>query len=219
MAIDKLHQFYCSKPWRDLSYTLKIKAKGKCARCGKVPGLSHLIGHHKIELTEQNVDDPNISLNPIHIEIICDECHNKEHRRFGYTQKVFIVWGSPQSGKNTMVNDMIQRGDIVVDIDLLWQAITHQPLYDKPNNCRFNIFKVRDELIEQIKMRYGNWYDAYIIGGYPEKYERERLAQSLGAELIYCESSKEECLRRLYESNKPKEWEKYINDWWEKYAG
>jgi hypothetical protein len=78
---------------------------------------------------------------------------------------------------------------------------------------------MRDELIEQIKMRYGSWIDAYIIGGYPEKYERERLAQSLGAELIYCESTKEECLRRLYESNKPDNWKQYIESWWDKYGG
>jgi hypothetical protein len=170
-------------------------------------------------LTEQNVDDANISLNPTLIEIICDTCHNEEHRRFGYTQKVYIEYGSPLSGKNTLVNDLMRRGDIIVDTDALWQAITHQPLYDKPDNCRFNIFKVRDELIEQIKMRYGSWIDAYIIGGYPEKYERERLAQSLGAELIYCESTKEECLRRLYESNKPDNWKQYIESWWDKYGG
>ncbi len=216
--MDKLHQFYCSKAWRDLSYSLKIKANMTCKRCSTViTDFSRLIGHHKIELNEINVNDPNISLNPELIEVICFDCHNKEHRRFGNKQHVYIVWGSPLSGKTAAVLEMMQYGDIVLEMDSLWQAVTMQPGYYKPDNCRFNIFKLRDDMLDQIKTRYGNWYDAYVIGGYPDKYERERLAQKLGAELIYCESSKEECLARLEQSGKPKAWEQYISDWWEKH--
>jgi len=51
----------------------------------------------------------------------------------------------------------------------------------------------------------------------PDKYERERLAEALGAELIYCESTKDECIDRLFKSSKPKMWLEYIEEWWEKY--
>ena len=217
--MDKLHQFYCSKAWRDLSFRLKVERGGKCERTGEVfADMSQLIAHHKIELTEDNVDDPNISLNPNNIEIISHAEHNKEHRRFGYKQNVYIVYGSPLSGKTTLVRELMSYGDLVLDIDSLWQAVTFQPAYVKPKNVRFNIFKLRDEMLDQIKMRYGGWYDAYIIGGYPDKYERERLAQTLGAELIYCESTKEECLERLEQSGKPESWREYIIDWWERYS-
>ena len=217
--MDKLHQFYCSKAWRDLSFRLKVERGGKCERTGEVfADMSQLIAHHKIELTEDNVDDPNISLNPNNIEIISFNEHNKEHRRFGYKQNVYIVYGSPLSGKTTLVRELMSYGDLVLDIDSLWQAVTFQPAYVKPKNVRFNIFKLRDEMLDQIKMRYGGWYDAYIIGGYPDKYERERLAQTLGAELIYCESTKEECLERLEQSGKPESWLQYILDWWERYS-
>lgn len=215
----KLHQFLCSKPWRDLSFSLKIKVNGKCERCKtQVLDFKYLIGHHTIELTEDNVDDPNISLNPELIEIICHSCHNKEHRRFGNRQNVYIVYGSPLSGKTTLARELMQYGDIVLDMDALWQAITFQDEYIKPDNCKFNLFKVRDDLLDQVKVRYGNFYDCYIIGGYPEKYERERLMQTLGAELIYCESTKAECIERFKKSGKPKQWLDYINDWWEKYS-
>lgn len=217
--VDRLHQFYCSKAWRDLSYALKIASGGKCARCGEVlVDMSLLIGHHKILLTEDNINNSDVSLNPIGIEIICLNCHNKEHRRFGHSKNVYIVWGSPLSGKTTAVREMMQYGDIVLDLDSLWQAVTFQPIYTKPNNCRFNVFAIRDALLDQIKTRYGQWYDAYIIGGYPEQYERERLAQALGAELIYCESTKEECMRRLASSEKPETWGGYIAEWWDKYT-
>jgi hypothetical protein len=216
-----LHTFYGSKPWLDLAYKLKVEAKGKCSRCNyqavTKEDWAFLIGHHIEELTEENVNNSDISLNPDLIEIICLDCHNKEHRRFGHEKKVYIVYGSPLSGKRSAVNQMMRRGDIVVDLDVLWQAITFQPIYQKPSNCRFNVFRVRDSLLDQIRTRYGQWYDAYIIGGYPDKYERERLSISLGAELIYVESTKEECLQRLEETNRPKEWRDYINDWWERY--
>lgn len=217
--MDKIHKFYTSKPWRDLSYNLKIAVGGKCKRCGFTvidkEDFKYLIGHHTIELTEENIDDPNITLNPELIEIICHSCHNKEHRRFGNEKNVYIIYGSPLSGKTTLARELMRSGDIVLDLDNLWEAITLQDRYNKPNNVRFNIFALRDNLLDQIKTRYGQWYDAYIIGGYPDKYERERLAKELGAELIYCESTKEECLERA--KDRPGQWIKYINDWWDRY--
>ncbi len=216
--MDKLHQFYCSKAWRDLSYKLKVEAGGKCNRCNNIyTDFSKLTGHHKIELNEENVSDPLISLNAEEIDIICHNCHNQEHKRFGNKQEVYIVYGSPLSGKTTLVKELMNYGDIVIDMDALWKALTFQEEFIKPNNCRFNLFKIRDELLQQVKMRYGNWYNCYIIGGYPDKYERERLVQELGAELIYCDSTKEECLSRLEKSNKPEKWLDYINDWWDKF--
>lgn len=223
IAIDKLKRFYTLKPWRDLSYNLKIQASGKCSRCDyqviDIADYKYLIGHHKIELTEDNIDDPNISLNPDNIEIICHWCHNKEHKRFGHGKKVYIIYGPPLAGKNTMVSQLYNYGDIVLDIDKIWQMITQEDKYMKPNNVRFNVFKLRDELLNQIKTRYGQWYNAYIIGSYPNKYERERVAKELGAELIFAEATRKECLERAGKNNRPKGWVKYIDDWFDKYNG
>ena len=216
--MDKIHQFYCSRSWRDLAYNLKIKANGKCNRCNEtLLDFSKLIGHHTIELNEDNINNPAIALNPDKIEIICLDCHNKQHRRFGNKKNIYIVYGSPLSGKTTLVRELMQYGDIVLDIDNLWQSISMQDKYTKPTNIKFNVFKMRDDLLNQIKMRYGNWYDAYIIGGYPDKYERQRLADELGAELIYVESTKQECIDRLDKTNRSREWLTYINDWWDRY--
>ena len=115
--MDKIHAFYTGKAFRSLSFVLKVERGGKCERCGFIATSKEewalLIAHHKVELNELNVDDPNISLNPELIEIICLHCHNKEHRRFGNAKRVFIVYGSPLSGKTTMVRDLMQYGDMV----------------------------------------------------------------------------------------------------------
>lgn len=213
---DKIHLFYTSREWKQLAYKLKIERGGKCERSGEVfADLSQLIAHHRIPLTEDNIDNPSISLNPDNIEIISFKEHNKEHRRFGHSKRIYIVYGSPLSGKNTYVKQVMQWGDLVVDIDMLWAAISYQDLYVKPNPLRFNVFRLRDNLLDQVKTRYGQFYDAWVIQSLPDKYERDRLAQTLGAELIYCEATKEECFKRRIESGKPESWDKYISEWWE----
>ena len=212
--VDRIHQFYCSKAWKDLAFKLKIERGGKCERTGEIfSDMSQLIAHHKIPLTEENVNIPEIALNPDNIEIISFKEHNEEHVRFGTAKKVIIIWGSPMSGKTTLVRQLVRRGDLVLDIDALWQAISCGPLYDKPDRLRFNIFALRDHLLEQIKTRHGQWGCAYVIGGYPDLGERESLARLLGAELIYCDSTREECLARAMRE-RPAAWVQYVNDWW-----
>lgn len=215
-----LHKFYTSRTWRDLSYMLKVQRGGRCERTGRIySDFSQLIAHHKQELTEANIHRPEVALNPDNIEIISFVEHNKEHRRFGHTKRVFIVYGSPLAGKTTLVREMMRAGDIVVDIDALWEAVTFLPPSVKPNNCRFNIFALRDNLLDQIKTRYGQWCDAWVIGGYADKYEREKLAEKLGAEMIYCEATRAECMERLAMSGRPESWAQYIDIWWERFNG
>jgi hypothetical protein len=77
--------------------------------------------------------------------------------------------------------------------------------------------------IGNIKTRYGGFRTAWIIGGYPEKFIRDKLADDLGAELIYIESSKELCVDRLnacndYRSEHKDEWIQYIDKWFEEYS-
>ncbi|MFV0400474.1 MAG: hypothetical protein ACK5LX_07625 [Oscillospiraceae bacterium] len=216
--MDALEQFYNSTAWRELSHRLKVERSGVCNRCKRqYHDTALLVGHHTEELTLDNVHNPAVSLNPQKIEVICFDCHNREHRRFGYKRSIHIVWGSPFSGKRKYVRDHIIPGDLVVDIDAIWTAVTYMPEDTKPDNCRFNVFAVRRLLIDQVKTRYGNWCDAYIIGGFPMFNEREQLSKELGAERIYCESTEGECMRRMKEAGKPPVFADYIADWWEKY--
>lgn len=67
--------FYKSKAWRQCRDAYFIFRHGLCERCSS-PGK---IVHHKIWLTPQNIGDPNVSLNHEHLELLCQDCHNKEH--------------------------------------------------------------------------------------------------------------------------------------------
>lgn len=222
-----LGTFYRSREWRTLLDSLKLERvddKGQiiCKYCNKpITKAYDIIGHHKIELTEENVNDFNISLNPANIVFVHHRCHNYIHNKLGYSgRKVFLVYGSPLSGKTTWVNNNMSEGDMVVDMDSIWQCISGCDRYIKPNRLKSVVFKVRDSLLDSIKYRYGKWRNAYIIGGYPYQSERERLCKELGAREIFIDVSKDECLNRLQssEDRNKEEWEKYIDEWFDRYT-
>lgn len=225
-----LQTFYASDIWRNFRLALIIERSKEhggviCKKCGKlITKPIDIHAHHKVELTPENVNDYNISLNPDLIELICHSCHDKEHYRFGYRppKKVYLVYGPPMSGKKTFVSENMERGDIIIDMDRLFSAISMRPYYDKPNNLLTNVLGVRNLLLDNIKTRYGKWFNAWIIGGYADRYKREQLADDLGAELVYCKATKEECYRRLEVDNdrqyRVEEWKGYIDKWFNEYS-
>lgn len=214
-----LDNFYKSKEWENLLQVLKLERLVNdellCEHCGlPIVKKYDCIGHHKIELTEANVNNADISLNPDNIMLIHHKCHNIIHARFeGFRQKVYIVYGSPCSGKSTWVNANAYDDDLIVDIDSIWECICKSDKYNKPNRLKNNVFGIRDVLLDQIKCRNGMWRNAYVIGGYPLSSDRQRLADRLGAELIYIEEDKEVCLSRCVND----EWKEFVEDWWESY--
>ena len=75
----KIARFYRSDEWH-LARAIKIADRnGICERCGR-PGNEV---HHIVHLTVRNVDDPGVALNQANLMLLCTECHNKEHHRFG----------------------------------------------------------------------------------------------------------------------------------------
>ncbi|MGN1111800.1 MAG: HNH endonuclease [Acutalibacteraceae bacterium] len=69
-------KFYLSKAWRATREYILKRDMGLCVRCGN-PGE---IVHHKIHLTPQNIDNPNITLAADNLETLCRECHAIEHQ-------------------------------------------------------------------------------------------------------------------------------------------
>jgi hypothetical protein len=116
----------------------------------------------------------------------------------------------------------MSRGDLVVDMDRLYAAVSLLPSYDKPDSLLANVRGVHNLLVDNIKTRYGKWDSAWVVGGYADKYKREKVANDLGAELIFCDVSKEECLRRLEVNEERRyrkdEWKLFIEKWFEQYT-
>lgn len=193
-----------------------------CEHCGRpITARRDCIAHHKEALTLENVNDANIALHPENISLVHMRCHNDIHHRFGsYGRHVYLVYGSPLSGKSSYVRENAGLHDLVVDIDKICACITNNPFYIKSGRLYDNMRSVHDALLRDIKYKNGKWVNAFIVGGYPFKGERERLCAELGAEPIYIECTKEEALARLQatpDGRNKQEWTKFIDTWFQRF--
>jgi predicted kinase len=217
-----LDTFYKSKEWqrfRDMVIADRLTEDGYTIDevTGKpIVNKYDIILHHLIFLTEDNVNDYNISLNPELIQIVSHKTHNMIHNKLGYTKReIYLVYGCPLSGKSTYVNTVAEPGDLIVDINNIWSCISVNSIHSGKLNAV--VFKLRDTLLESVKYRVGRWDNCYIVGGYPLISERERLCKELGAREIFIDTSKEVCLERASKSGYPEDYKKYIEDWWRKF--
>ena len=82
--------FYSSKAWKSCREAYKKKIGGLCEECLKRGMYSPVEEiHHKIWLTPDNINDPNITLNFDNLEALCIRHHNEEH--FGVNYKRYEV--------------------------------------------------------------------------------------------------------------------------------
>jgi 5-methylcytosine-specific restriction endonuclease McrA len=73
-------RFYNSNSWRQCRHAYIKSKHGLCERCLKRGDINPAkIAHHKIHLTDSNINNPNISLSWNNLEALCQDCHNKEH--------------------------------------------------------------------------------------------------------------------------------------------
>lgn len=215
----RLDTFYKSKEWTGLVERLKLERvndKGQliCEYCGKpIVKKYDCIGHHVEELTEENVNDYSVSLNPENIKLIHFRCHNKIHGRFdGFYQSVYLVYGSPCSGMVEWVEGVAEPDDLILYIDRIWECLATGGR-KKPNRIKANVFGVRDCIMDQIRTRTGRWRNAYVVGGYPLASDRERLCDMLRAKPVYIEATMAECLAKA----KTEDEKEYIEDWFESF--
>lgn len=79
-------EFYNSTAWRNTSRGYAAWRCHICEMCGNKnvdpnarPYYRQFIVHHRIPLTAENVNDPEISLNWENLELLCRHCHNLTH--------------------------------------------------------------------------------------------------------------------------------------------
>lgn len=231
--ITQLSDFYRSKAWEAFIRLLAAERADEngviwCAHCGKpIVAKYDRIAHHKTHLTLANVNNVAIALNPDNIDLVHHRCHNEIHERFGFAKpqalkmrKVYLVHGSPCSGKSTYVDSVMGPGDIRLDMDDIWACISYRAA-EGAHSCRDdrlkpNAFRVRDCILDMIKTRFGDWQNAYIIGGYPRAMERERMATIYGAEMVHIDTPRDVC--ELRAAQRPKEWAQYVAEYWASFS-
>lgn len=77
-------KFYKSKTWERCRADYIKSVGGLCERCraaGRITAA--VIVHHKIYITPDNINDPEITLSFNNLEALCRDCHGAEHSKPG----------------------------------------------------------------------------------------------------------------------------------------
>ena len=82
--------FYLSDAWRKTRKAFLEYRGGLCERCKSVGE----IAHHRIYITPQNIHDTHITLDWNNLELLCQDCHNKEHSKKEITRYSFDANGN-----------------------------------------------------------------------------------------------------------------------------
>ncbi|MGJ9383223.1 HNH endonuclease [Salipaludibacillus sp. CF4.18] len=79
MAKEYAIKFYNSNAWRKCRQAYFLSHYGLCERCSN----SGKIVHHVVYISPANINDPSITLNHENLELLCQDCHNREHHGSG----------------------------------------------------------------------------------------------------------------------------------------
>lgn len=75
IAKEYAKKFYKSSAWKKCRDSYFAYRHGLCERCSN-PGK---IVHHKEYITPESINDPDVTLSFSNLELLCQDCHNREH--------------------------------------------------------------------------------------------------------------------------------------------
>ena len=75
--------FYNSKTWQKTRNAYYKYRNGLCEEClAKGLYVQGEIVHHKIEIDPVTIHNPEVSLNPENLELLCRDCHAEMHKSY-----------------------------------------------------------------------------------------------------------------------------------------
>lgn len=166
-------------------------------------------------------------LDETNLQPLCRSCHNRktrnEQRHGETTVQVILVCGPPGSGKTTFVASRKRWGDLVVDFDALYAALSGLPWYEKPAALMPFVCAARDIVLARLRTS-SDVAQAWVISSEANAQARAQLAQQVGAmETIVLAVGANECLRRIdadpRRSGQLLAWSPIVHKWWREYAG
>ena len=78
MAQEFSKAFYKSDVWKDVRLSILKRDRYICQAAGCHNPAEEV--HHKIRLTPENINDPNVTVNPKNLISLCGDCHKTIHK-------------------------------------------------------------------------------------------------------------------------------------------
>jgi len=105
-----------------------------------------------------------------------------------------FVCGPPGSGKTTYVAERAKRGDLIIDLDDLWEALTGLGRFDESEILLPYIHEARNAVLK----RWGAYRncDIWFIHCAAWRDKRRAARRMFDADVVILEVSPNECVRR-----------------------
>lgn len=207
--------------WQKLRL-MHLRAQPLCAECLKhgLVTIASEVDH--IQPKRHGGDDSATNL-----QSLCKPCHTrktnreKSHNPGATTVPVTIITGPPGAGKTTYVQKHAQWGDLIIDVDAIYSALSGQPWYDKPAALLPFVLAARDAVLDQLHTT-SELRQAWLITSEADHAELQRLKERYHARLLVLEVDPAECLRRITADDRragqAHHWRPLIARWWDTYT-
>ena len=127
---------------------------------------------------------------------------------------VYLIYGSPCSGKSTYINEHLKRGDLICDVDLIYGAISGQNMHDAELYTHEVACNLTSALKDIIRDRKGGWSNAYVVSIANTKDKLKTEMERIKAdEAIFIDTPYEVCMERAKE--RPFYFQWLIQEWFE----
>lgn len=198
-----------------------LREEPLCRKCGEpATEVDHVISR------ERGGEDTRDNL-----QGLCKPCHSQktvgEDRGFGGGAPqnggrplVTLVAGPPGAGKSRWVQERMRWGDLLLDMDAIYCALSALPQYDKPDVLLPYVMEARDAVLSRLA-RPSQLGRAWVVTTAAKRMERDRIRRTLGAKVIVIETSANDCMKRISEdsrrSGRADLWREMIESWWKNY--
>lgn len=132
--------------------------------------------------------------------------------------QLVVVYGAPNSGKTTYVQQHMEEQDIVYDYDILKEAITSKA-QGFHTNAHQLLLNIRDAMIDYAK--WNNTGTMYVITTFISKVIMRRIKQiDVETRYVRMDTPMRTCMERLRESDveDKADQEQVIRDWYKRYG-
>lgn len=165
------------------------------------------------------------------LQSLCKSCHSRKTARENWGREnwggggqtmVTIVAGPPGAGKTTYVRERMVWGDLIVDVDGLFAALSGLPWYEKPQSLLPFVLEARDAVLDRLRHE-SEVRHAWVITSEADAEKRRRLALRLAAAtVLVIETSAGDCIKRIAQderrSSTAQLWVDLVNQWWKEYT-
>ena len=158
------------------------------------------------------------------LQALCKACHSritmKEINRTAVGATV--VYGPPGCGKTTYVLKHKREHDIIIDLDLLAQALSGNDVYTKPTVVVDIARRVyRDAIRLSVAHAISHVWIVTAAASTSKLNSIKSLAP--GCEEVFLDVGPQECLRRIANDPRRKDswqqWQPIVERWWKQYDG